>query len=251
MSDGSTQASAYDPRFPFRIEAQPGMTSCGPTCLHAVYRYFGDERPLDAVVAEVPTLEAGGTLGVMLGCSALARGYRATMYHFNLNIFDPSWFAGGDVDLAAKLREQAEAKPDRKLRVATRAYLKYLEAGGRIRMEDLTAALVRRYLKKGLPVLTGLSSTYLYQSKRERPDDIVEDDVRGEPMGHFVVLCGYDSNTRRVTIADPYRPNPFAEGPIYEVPIERVICAILLGIVTYDSNLLIVEPPRARAQGGT
>ena len=31
----------------FEIQRQPDDVSCGPTCLHAVYRYFGDELPPD------------------------------------------------------------------------------------------------------------------------------------------------------------------------------------------------------------
>jgi hypothetical protein len=29
---------------------QPDDTTCGPTCLHAVYRYRGHEIPLDQVI---------------------------------------------------------------------------------------------------------------------------------------------------------------------------------------------------------
>ena len=48
------------------ILPQPDDNSCGPTCLHALYRYYGDELPLDQVLAEVPMLESGGTLDVLL-----------------------------------------------------------------------------------------------------------------------------------------------------------------------------------------
>ena len=34
----------------FDILPQPDDCTCGPTCLHAVYRYFGDEIPLTQVV---------------------------------------------------------------------------------------------------------------------------------------------------------------------------------------------------------
>ena len=32
------------------------------------------------------------TLAVLLGCHALRRGYEATIYTFNLQVFDPTWF---------------------------------------------------------------------------------------------------------------------------------------------------------------
>ncbi len=67
-------------RLQFDILPQPDDTTCGPTCLHAIYRYFGDEIPLSQVIREVPSLCGGGTLGVMLGSHALARGYKASLY---------------------------------------------------------------------------------------------------------------------------------------------------------------------------
>src|SRR5262245_33204098 len=52
----------------FEIQRQPDDQTCGPTCLHAVYRYFGDELELDRLISEIPMLEqGGGTLEVMLG----------------------------------------------------------------------------------------------------------------------------------------------------------------------------------------
>ena len=41
------------------ILPQPDTTTCGPTCLHAVDRYWGDEVPLERVVAEVDPLPGG------------------------------------------------------------------------------------------------------------------------------------------------------------------------------------------------
>ncbi len=52
----------------------------------AVYRFFKDPIALDQVIREVHVLEGGGTLGVLLGCHALERGYRATLYTYNLRI---------------------------------------------------------------------------------------------------------------------------------------------------------------------
>ena len=69
------------------------------------------------------------------------------------------------------------------------------------------------------------------------------DDLAGEPSGHFVVLAGYDKETRRVQVADPLKENPMGEGQTYWVDIDRLICAIMLGILTYDANLLILQPP--------
>lgn len=231
------------------ILPQPDDTTCGPTCLHAVYQYYGDDIPLAKVIDEVKSLETGGTLDVFLACHALRRGYKARIYTYNLQVFDPSWFLHDPEYIEERLLAQMEAKYDAKLHLATRGYLDFLSLGGELRFADLTPALLRKYLKRSIPVLTGLSSTYLYRSMREYGDLCEDDDVRGHPSGHFVLLCGYNRPDRLVAIADPHMGNPLAVGQQYEVSIDRVICSILLGIVTYDANLLIIEPSRKKGNG--
>ena len=98
-----------------------------------------------------------------------------------------------------------------------------------------------------MPILTGLSSTYLYRRSREYGPLDDDDDVRGEPQGHFVVLCGYRRARRAVLVADPYLEHPKAPDTHYEVSLERVVGAILLGVLTHDANLLMIEPGTHRA----
>ena len=54
-----------DTRLRLDILPQPDDRTCGPTCLHALYRYYFDEMPLEQVVQEVPQLEGGGTLVIL------------------------------------------------------------------------------------------------------------------------------------------------------------------------------------------
>lgn len=224
------------------ILPQPNDTTCGPTCLHAVYRYYGDGIPLHHVINEVPSLKTGGTLGVMLANHALRRGYRATIYTYNLKLFDPTWFVLPTEEVCKRLKRQARFKKRDKLQRATRAYIDFLELGGVLKMEDLTARLLRKYLNRGIPVLTGLSSTYLYHAVREYGPHDRDDDIRGQPAGHFVVLRGYDRKKRTVFVADPLESNPYSSDHQYELGINRVLNAILLSIVTDDANLMILEP---------
>lgn len=228
---------------------QPDDLTCGPTCLHAVYRFFGDELDLDGLIREVPALEEGGTLAVFLGCHALRRGYQARIYTFNLSVFDPTWFGPVRADLRAKLTEQMRYKPIPKLHVATRGYLDFLNLGGELDFTDLTVELIRSQLMMGRPILTGLSATYLYRGPREYGRSCTPSDVRGFPVGHFVVLCGFDEE-RRVLVADPMHPNPLAEGHVYSVNIERVLGAILLGVLTHDANMLILWPRGQSSSAG-
>ena len=227
----------------FDISAQPDEVTCGPTSLQALYRYYKDEIPIKQVIREVKQLKNGGTLAVMLGNHALKRGYKAHIYTYNLNIFDPTWFKYPSKKIAGFLKEQMEFKYRRKkLQVASQAYIKFLESGGEIRYADLDEDLIKGYLKRSVPILCGLSATYLYGTAREIPQFDIYDSIKGEPSGHFVVITGYDEHRNRVSIADPMEPNPLGKGQVYGVPFVRLINSIMLGIVTYDANLLVIEP---------
>lgn len=235
--------------FRLRISPQPDDSTCGPTCLHAVYGHYGDAISLADVIAQAGTLQDGGTLAVFLGCHALQRGYRARIYTYNLQLFDPTWFNNPNISLTDRLYRQMEAKESPKLCAASRAYIEFLELGGEIRMDVLKIDLIRKYLKRNIPILTGLSATFLYGEAREialtEPQDgrtQIPDDIRGYPSGHFVVLCDYDPHRRTVLVADPLDPNPIARDHQYAVDIDRVFSAIMLGIVTYDANLLVIRP---------
>jgi hypothetical protein len=230
-------------RLHLEILPQPDDFTCGPTCLHAIYRYWGDDVPLRQLIDEIVRTPSGGTADVFLANHALRRGYRATIFTYNLRIFDPTWFQPG-VDLPDRLRRQSEAKSAQRpvFGLLTDAYLEFLGLGGQLRYVDLSTALLRRWLRRGVPILTGLSSTYLYRRMREHGAADDDDDVRGEPQGHFVVLCGYHRRSRTVIVADPFLANPMAPATHYEVGLERVVGAILLGVLTHDANLLMLEP---------
>lgn len=226
------------------IVNQPTDTTCGPTCLHALYDYYDRPLPLDQIIAEIPALELGGTLAVHLANHAMRRGFSATIYTYNLQIFDPTWFHPNPQPLAEKLKAQAAAKPEPKLKLATQAYLDFLDLGGQVKYEDLTPPMIRKILEQDHPILTGLSSTFLYRSQREIEATCADDDIAGYPCGHFVVLCGYHRQDKTVKVADPSSPNPFSPSPYYFIPINRLVGAIYLGVLTYDANMLILQPRR-------
>ncbi len=230
---------------PIKIHTQPDDSTCGPTSLHAVYRYFKDTITLSDVIKEVPYLDEGGTLEVLLACHALKRGYKASIYTYNLHIFDPTWIGLSNEEIILKLEQQLEFKKGSKFLRATMAYIEFLKLGGELKSRDLTKNLLIEYFERGIPLLTGLSATYLYRSAREfgnENGDSVYDDIRGYPMGHFVVLCGLGEDLKSIVVADPYQENPYFKDNYYEVKASHLINSIMLGMATFDANLLAIEP---------
>jgi hypothetical protein len=236
---------------PIKIHPQPTQVTCGPTSLHAIYNYYGDPISLEQVISEISYVSGGGTLAVMLGSHALKRGYHAKIYTYNLKVFDPTWFTVPPEQvsqyLIEKLKLQQKVKSAQKINRASSSYIEFLKLGGKLLFEDLTPALLSKYFRKQVPILAGLSATYLYRSAREiAPDDYTTayDDIAGTASGHFVVLCGHDEVSNNIVVADPYPENPEFKSQYYSVKVNRLINAIMLGILTYDANVLIIEKPK-------
>src|SRR5665647_130647 len=112
------------------ILPQPDDTSCGPTSLHAVYRYYNLEVELAQLIADISSLETGGTLAVYLGIDALQRGMDATLYSYNLKMFDPTWAGLAPSVLIDKLEQQQEFKKKKRFFQASQAYITFLRLGG-------------------------------------------------------------------------------------------------------------------------
>ncbi len=231
-----------------KIHSQPDDETCGATCLQAIYNYYGLNVSIDKLVQNVERSLSGGTLAAFLGAHALQEGFDSTIYVNNLNVFDPSWFTHGEISgekLVAKLDAQMVHKQDPNITQSSIAYQQFVQLGGEVKFRTLSVKLLQSYFQKKIPILTGLSATYLYSSAREHftPDGVgTYDDVRGTPCGHFVVLCGYNEKNKRVVVADPHRENPLSHNNYYTVSSHHLINSIMLGVITYDANLLIIEP---------
>jgi hypothetical protein len=235
-------------RLPIVIHPQPNDHTCGPTSLHAVYAFWEHRIDLLELIEKAPALEEGGPLGVLLGIDALRRSYDATIYTFNLQLWDPTWAGLPIPELRNKLAAQAEAKKKQSETSSGKAYLTFFELGGKVKFDPLTPSLFNHFFDRGIPVLAGLSATYLYKSAREYSDDELHlhlDDVKGEPMGHFVVLCGHEGKFTHV--ADPWKQNPFSNDHFYLVDTQILINAVHLGVVTYATNLLVVTPRKKKS----
>jgi hypothetical protein len=232
---------------------QPDDVTCGPTCLRKIYHYYGYDLPLDEVLGEIDRNDDGGTLAVHLAVSALKRGFGARIYSYDLRIFDPSW-SGLQ---GAALREKVELRiPHLKMAKAVRcahAYLRFLEMGGEMDFEELTPGLLKKILNRNHPILAGLSATHLYRMPRERHDEetheLLDDDLAGEPVGHFVVISGYQHWGRRFSVRDPsaHIPPTTEDGRVL-VDAQRLTNSILLGDLTYDAVLLELWPQEEAAE---
>lgn len=228
-----------------RIE-QPDDLTCGPTALLQIYRYYrsqgvGEKRSLEEVIRDTRRNPDGGTLGVYLALAALAEGWTPSLFSFNLDIFDPTWSGLGSEALVAKLESRVREVEGERLRRVIRAHAELLRKGGHVHLVDLDRRLLVGLLAAGHPILTGLSATWLYRTPRELGEE--EDDVGGWPVGHFVVISGYQPEDDLFLVVDPSRQLPFSHTGLYPVPSERLMASILLGDATFDGVLVVLDRP--------
>jgi hypothetical protein len=223
-----------------RVSKQPDDESCGITCLQAIYHHYGVEATLEQLKERIEHWQTGGTVSVNLARNALSMGFAAEIYTYNVKIFDPTWKALSPRELEKKLRLRQRKIRSKKQKKVIGFYLDFLRKGGSLRFDDLDEDLFDRLFADRKPVICGLSATYLYQGMRETADN-QENDIVGQPVGHFVVVSAWDRAARIVTISDPLRKNPFSETGIYRLPFTRFSNAVMLGILTYDENLLVIS----------
>lgn len=244
--DRRTQRSRVAHDLPLQHFQQPDDVTCGPTCLRKVYNFYGIDPELEEVLGEIDRNEDGGTLAVYLAISAIRRGFRARIYSYDLRIFDPTWKGLGRKELTAKIRARLPYLRHPKARNAGEAYLEYLRLGGLLGFNELTPRLLKEILDRDHPILAGLSATYLYRMPRERhhPEthQLLDDDVAGDPVGHFIVISGYERWGRRFTVRDPSEHVPVSADGRLQVDAHRLINSILLGDLTYDAVLLELWP---------
>jgi hypothetical protein len=103
-----------------------------------VYQYYGYDCDLKSVIRETPRNPDGGTLAVNLGIVAIESGFAATIFSYNLHVFDPIWHRLGSAALVDKLRRRQRAGRSQRQQRALRAYTRFLTMGGKLRFQELS-----------------------------------------------------------------------------------------------------------------
>ncbi len=161
-------------------------------------------------------------------------------------MFDPTWRELEKPALLDKLAQRKAVVRSDRLRRAITGYMDFLELGGAVRFAELTQRTLAKIIARRRPIITGLNATHLYRTPRELGEEY--DDIRGDPVGHFVVLSGYYPKSGRFLVRDPSTHIPFSRSGSYLVRPERLIAAILLGDITYDAVLLVVSPGKSNTK---
>jgi hypothetical protein len=97
-----------------------------------------------------------------------------------------------------------------------------LKAGGEIIFRIPSKSLLLDCLNKKIPPIICLSSTILYGRKRF-DFKMGKRSEYGEPLGHFIVVSGYENG--KFIVTDPHQKY----GGVYKVSEDKLIFAWLFG----------------------
>ena len=97
-------------------------------------------------------------------------------------------------------------------------------------------------IKVRCPARTPIFAAEESSGVRKRARSCCDHSIGGSATGHFVVVHGYDPVSDSVLVADPLHDNPRFGSSSYRVGIMRLLGSIMLGVLTYDANLLVVQP---------
>jgi hypothetical protein len=207
--------------------------TCGPSSLQQVLNYYGDPTSLSEILANVKMFPSG-TPPSYLALGAKKLGYKTKLISFDVDYVDPSWKNASKKEIAEKLRKRLPTLKDKSAKMRTRGLLTALKGGVDLEIQIPSEKILIGYLKGGIPPIITLSYNVLHNYKRKFNDK--QDDVKGHPSGHYVVVSGYDD--KNLIITDPSR----RLGGTLKVPKEKLIFSWFFR----GGWILIVEPKKIK-----
>ena len=227
-------------------------SECAPACLAMVFDSFKIRVGMDTILNKIPKdIPKWRDWLYVLGTIALENGLTARLVNMSTQTLDPSWQTLPMSTLKKKLSAELrfvkrviknKREPYRfyflehhpKIEYAElQAAIAFLNAGGRIDIQPITASHIRSALHAGFLVIASLDAAILYRSSRGIPKN---DDIRGTTWGHVVVVAGYHGD--RFLIVDP--ADWYRKSQHFWVSSAHLI----EGIVRRDQNILMLKQKR-------
>lgn len=238
-----------------KIQAIRQQTAeCAQTAAAQTLSFFEPSITADQIVAAVPVYinERGEKVGTSPGHLAAYianKGYTATAYIFDTELFDRSWQGMESAQVVQSLRRRQQHIPANAWlakyhQVLVDGWEQFQQAGGRFEFPMLSVSLLRQLLDGG-PLLTNVNSTYFNGGPKRRydiaADAFVDDVIGGVSLTHTMTCAGYKDG--KFLIIDPDPPEGTAQ---HRWENSDHVIASIMAAQTESINLLVaVQPPAA------
>jgi len=201
--------------------------TCGPSSLQQILAYYGIEMDLKKIMRNVKIYKGGFAFMSDLATYVKKLGFDSKIICYDASIVDPTWSELSKRKIIQKLVKRFKFEKN-----GIKKLIKFLKVNGKLEIRIPTKELILSYLKKKVPPIICLSSTILRGKSRRYKGKY--DDIKGNPIGHFLVISGYDNGYFIVT--DPSR---ISKG-IYKVKEDK----LLFSWFFWGGWLLIIKPKR-------
>ncbi|MFA4827385.1 MAG: hypothetical protein WC596_04025 [Candidatus Shapirobacteria bacterium] len=222
-----------------------GLQDCVQSNAVQILKYYGIQKSLDEVKAEVPVFvsKEGNPLGSSLGHIAtyfINQGLKTTIHTVDIEIFDRSWKGLSNQDLIEKLQQrrkfiQSTKYSQEALDVIFDGYISFLKLGGQITFPIIDENFLINHLKSG-PIYGVVSFNFLNSASKYKFSNVsknsVPDSVEGSPGTHVVTIAGYKDNQFKLVDPDP------EFGGIRWIDPNFLIGSIYLAETDFDSILI-------------
>ncbi|MFH0715113.1 MAG: C39 family peptidase, partial [Candidatus Diapherotrites archaeon] len=202
-----------------------GSSDCGPASAAMLLTYYGITAGPESVRKAITRSKKGTFIG-QLGLFLMQKGFEVEIVGLNPAFFTKQSrkFSGNRlIQYLEKVREHQKSAKNKK---ALLYFVKFLQAGGKMRNEIPTEQMIRKELKEGRPVGALLTSNFLNEKKPKM-------------NYHFNIITGIDR--RHIYVNDPAWP-PFGGRKKYST--NEYLYAIHVAV---RGSLLLVRPKKGRA----
>lgn len=222
------------------ITEQTTDYNCGPTVLSAVLNHFNIAVSPDEISNNLRYFtEEHGTFITCLGMYALEKNLDATIYTYDLDVFDLTWNNGTDELLyhLNKMLLKCNTEDEMK-RLAIQYYIEFLKNGGHIEICPDFNFTFNNIFSKERAVIAGVSSQILYRGSRI--NDNGDYDIYGKQEGHFIIAepAVNASYMGIVDISDPYGLKSKYGKLNYSITFDTFVQAVLQSTHTHDGAWL-------------
>lgn len=195
---------------------QPTNNTCGYAALATILSFYKFKIKPEEIIKTIPVrkdksgTEFGSITPQLAAWCMNEYGIKSQIYSFDNLVLDISWGKLDNKSLVYKLRDFI-GKRDAQIFSRfwadnyLKAYIEFLEAGGKLTIQPfVTTALLYELLKSG-PVFTNICSTTLRGEGRRRNTGLRKSvlDDSDRVLNHSVVIYGHDE-TGNFLVADPW-----------------------------------------------
>ncbi len=210
--------------FPNKQQAA-NSNSCGPVCVQNIYEHFGMIKTLQQINADLNITPETVTFMSQLARTLHFHGLQTRIHTCNPHYLTYEWKNLNEGQLIEKIKKWITHVRGHNWMTDCIQFLFYLQEGGKVTIENVSATLIDSILEKGNVVLCCVEDSWLWE-KRKIVGSQDFDDIKGQGTGHFITVYGSEGN--EYLLSDPYPTNLKGKNGLYKTSKEHLLTCILM-----------------------